>query len=334
MKLKKEYILTLILIAGGAVLGVIIALSVKDKKAAEVPGSGVIISSWQGKGLAPEYYYDIEKFRAVDPKLIKWKETGEIKTKLKKVLGVSVSSSGEIAVCGEGGVETYGADGKLREMFNPGDTVTSVYFGNNIIFSTREDVGVYTAGKTLWLLGKGAEGKLKLPLKHVSYVYAGNGWIYVADSGQKKVYLYSAESKKVLELKGNPKFIVPSPYLSVQVLDDEVYINNQGDHKIEKYSMDGKFISSFGKPGMDIESFSGCCNPVSFFVMTDGKVVTAEKGLPRIKIYGSNGKFLEVVAGPKSFDEGCIISLAGNDKKIYALDSVRKSVRIFERKAN
>ena len=55
---------------------------------------------------------------------------------------------------------------------------------------------------------------------------------------------------------------------------------------------------------MAIDGFSGCCNPCSFALLPDGGFVTCEKGLPRVKIYDSQGGFVGVVAGPMEFAEG------------------------------
>ncbi|MEI7904162.1 MAG: hypothetical protein WCI43_01955 [Candidatus Firestonebacteria bacterium] len=332
MKLRKDYLMTVILIAGGAVLGALIALSVKDKTPVAVTDSGVTKSALRGKTLAPEYYYDIEKYKGIEPKLFKWKEMQEVKTGLKKVYGVSVSPDGRLAVCGENGIEVY-SGGKLQETIQMEEPVTCVYFDNNIIFGTREGVGIYADGKKAWIFGPPARGKGP-QLKYVSSVAASEGRIFIADAVAKKIYVYLNESKQLTEIKGNKRFIIPSPHFDAAVKEGALYVNNPGEHRIEKYSFDGKFLRGFGRPGMDVEGFSGCCNPTNILVLKDGRIVTSEKGLPRIKIFSAEGKLLEVVAGPKDFSENCVfMDLAVDGKgRIYALDSFRKSVRIFERK--
>ena len=95
---------------------------------------------------------------------------------------------------------------------------------------------------------------------------------------------------------------------------------------------------------MAVEGFCGCCNPVYFARRPDGKFVTSEKGLNRIKIYDAKGDFEGVVAGPETlvkdldlakkacadcqvgfgFDVAC--DSAG---RILALDPATKTVRVF-----
>jgi hypothetical protein len=52
----------------------------------------------------------------------------------------------------------------------------------------------------------------------------------------------------------------------------------------------------FGKFGMaNPEDFVGCCNPVNLAIAPDGKVITAEKMISRVKIYEPDGKLLAVI---------------------------------------
>ena len=55
----------------------------------------------------------------------------------------------------------------------------------------------------------------------------------------------------------------------------------------------GRRVASFGKFGMaKPEDFVGCCNPVNVAVTPDGKVVTAEKMVARVKVFGQDGTLL------------------------------------------
>ncbi len=69
--------------------------------------------------------------------------------------------------------------------------------------------------------------------------------------------------------------------------------------------------------------------------MPDGSFVTAEKGLPRVKIHNLDGSLRCVVAAPDQFDEGVVgLDVAVDDEgRIYVLDPSRNQVRIFAEKA-
>jgi hypothetical protein len=101
-----------------------------------------------------------------------------------------------------------------------------------------------------------------------------------------------------------PGFVVPSPYFDLAIAPDGLLrVVNPGRHRVEAYTYDGDFELAWGETSMRIEGFCGCCNPVNFALLPDGKFVTSEKGLPRIKIYDVDGTFMEVVAGPEHFDK-------------------------------
>jgi len=121
---------------------------------------------------------------------------------------------------------------------------------------------------------------------------------------------------------------------------------NPGPHKIEAYTFYGDMEFSWGETSIGIKGFSGCCNPVSFAILPDGRFVTAEKGVPRVKIYSDSGVFLSVVAGMESFrdtvgvydpdDTGdtrkALDVAVDSGGRILVLDPVDKSVRVFVEK--
>ncbi len=100
-------------------------------------------------------------------------------------------------------------------------------------------------------------------------------------------------------------FAIPSPYFDVAVTPDGlVRVTNPGYHRVEGFTADGYREASFGVVGERLDQFCGCCNPIHLATLPDGRLVTVEKGLQRIKIYAANGKLEEVVAGPNDFAGG------------------------------
>ena len=92
--------------------------------------------------------------------------------------------------------------------------------------------------------------------------------------------------------------------------------------------------SSWGTPSYALEGFSGCCNPAHLAVLPDGRFVTSEKGLARVKVYDDQGRFETAVVAPDQLDTEagpCDVAVDGTGR-ILVLDPGRGVVRIFEAK--
>ena len=147
-----------------------------------------------------------------------------------------------------------------------------------------------------------------------------------------------------------PGLIVPSPYLDVKLARDGLLrVNNTGRHRVEAYTASGDLEFSWGKPPAAIEGFCGCCNPIGLALLPDGRYVTCEKGLPRVKVYSPEGVF-EIgrgragilprerarptfVKGTADCSLGGLDAAVDSQQRIYILDLVANDVRVMKRKA-
>jgi len=164
----------------------------------------------------------------------------------------------------------------------------------------------------------------------------------VADAGNRVVVRYDTQGKLLGRIgrrdreRNIPGILVPSPYFDVAVgTEGLLWVTNPGRLRMEAYTFDGDLEVSWGTSSFAIDGFCGCCNPTHFALFRDGRVVTSEKGLPRVKLYDEAGRFKSVVAAPKSFD----IEARGLDlgvdsaERVLVLDPSASQVRIFTRKA-
>jgi hypothetical protein len=183
----------------------------------------------------------------------------------------------------------------------------------------------------------------------------GDNDVFAADSGNRVVVRFDKSGKLIGRIGEKnkehnvPGLIAPSPYLDVDLgRDGLLRVNNPGPHCVETYTVSGDLELSWGKPSAAIEGFCGCCNPVALALLPDGRCVTCEKGLPRVKVYAADGSLECVVAGPESFPENAKVgslhdrsdgSLGGLDAaidargRIYVLDLVQGDVRLMQRRA-
>ncbi|MBM3881615.1 MAG: hypothetical protein FJ387_18140 [Verrucomicrobia bacterium] len=178
--------------------------------------------------------------------------------------------------------------------------------------------------------------------------------LFAADAGNRVIHRYDRSGKPLGRIgernadRNVAGFVLPSPFLDVELHPDGLLrVNNPGRHRVEAYTVDGHFELAWGKATAAIEGFCGCCNPINLAVLPDGRCVTCEKGLPRVKVYDLHGEFESVVAGVEAFPENAKAGAgdgmtdgvkAGLDAavdatgRIYVLDMVTGDVHVMANK--
>ena len=175
--------------------------------------------------------------------------------------------------------------------------------------------------------------------------------LFVADAGNRVILRLDLAGRLVGRIGAKdaerdvPGFIVPSPYFTVGLHPDGLLrVNNPGRHRVEAYTVDGEFAGAWGEASGRIEGFCGCCNPIRAVPLADGRVLTCEKGLPRVKIYSATGEFETAVALPHAFPENARVGAGERDAdaalaglsaaadgqgRIAILDHVTGEIRLF-----
>jgi hypothetical protein len=173
----------------------------------------------------------------------------------------------------------------------------------------------------------------------ITSIALGDTLVYVADAGNKVVRQYNLDGDLLRDIgrrnraSGEQGFIIPSPYFDVLIgREGELWAVNPGLHALQSYNSMGELTSSWKRTSMQLDGFSGCCNPSHIALLSNGSFVTSEKGIERVKVHLPSGDFRCVVAGPKQFDPGTVgLDLAVDSKdRIYVLDPGRREVRLFE----
>jgi hypothetical protein len=244
-------------------------------------------------------------------------------------------------VGGDRGIRIFDPRGSLlREMTVEGEPACLAVAPRGLLYvGYRTRVDVYRTDGTRTARWEITEGT-----PFITALAAAEDGVFVANAGKPNpVVLFYRPDGTLLRRLGEkdadrsiPGLLVPSPYLDVAMgADGLVRIANPGRHLIEVYTLEGGLEFSWGKPGSAIDRFAGCCNPTHFAVFADGGVVTAEKGLLRVKAYDAQGAFQSVVAGPAGFaKDTTICDLAvDSQKRVLVLDSIRRGVRVFTAKA-
>jgi hypothetical protein len=166
--------------------------------------------------------------------------------------------------------------------------------------------------------------------------------VLVADAGQRLVWRFDTTGRLRGQFgrrdaaAGEEGFVVPSPFFDLAFGPaGELWVVNPGGHRVQRRSLEGRVLASWGETSPGPEGFSGCCNPSHLALLPDGSFVTSEMGIPRVTLHGRDGRFLEVVAGPASFAPLALdLDLAADARgRILLLDPLRGQLRVFTRGA-
>jgi hypothetical protein len=140
--------------------------------------------------------------------------------------------------------------------------------------------------------------------------------------------------------------VVLGPYFDLAIAGWPAACGKPWKTQGEAYTVKGDLEFAWGEFGNRPEDFTACCNPVSFAVLSDGSIITCEKGIARVKVYDTFGKLRGFVADPKdmaniSQPDGFKIErtqrygfdIAADDNgHVFILDRSRNLVRFFKRK--
>ena len=243
---------------------------------------------------------------------------------------VATSENGNIFLGGEPFVACYDSDFKPVWEYKTEMPVTAL---------AASEINLYAAvqGTILVLNLKGEKVDEWGPFEENSMITSlsvNDKYVAFADAANKTVFVLDKKGI-VKSLIGNSEvpFIIPSPYFDIALgADNIIYIANTGNRRIERRNIEGKLLDFFGEPGTDPDAFCGCCNP-AHFALIPGGFVTAEKGINRIKILSTDGKFIEFVSSVNDFIPPLPLDIASPDGKvIYGANPADSKLYVFERR--
>lgn len=289
------------------------------------------------RGMRQTLSYDSPNLRKVDPALVAYKEIKRIDTNLTLPKAIALDAKGNIVVAGNKTLRVFSSEGtQLSDLPLPGpSTALAIAADGNYLVAVKDHVITLTPrGETVadWKFGA---------VSHITSIAITGDDIYFADAGERIVLRYDHAGKLKNRIaardpeKNQSGLVVPSPHLDVAVdINGLVWVANPGVHRLEAYTPDGTLERFWGSPGPAIDGFFGCCNPANFTLFSDGRFVTAEKSLARVKVYSSDGHLQSVVATPGDLGENPMgvdvaIDPAGH---VYLLDPLTKTIRVFGEK--
>ena len=172
-----------------------------------------------------------------------------------------------------------------------------------------------------------------------SFAFAKDGTVYVADSSNHRIVHLDMEGN-VLHSWGSFADGVSAPAAPGTFNepwgiaigpDGSVYVTDTWNHRVQKFSANGKFLKEWGIFGQGEipESFYG---PRGLAVDAEGRVYVTDTGNKRIVVFDANGIFITEfgTAGfdPGQFDEPVGVALDKNGT-VYVTDTWNQRVQTF-----
>jgi hypothetical protein len=317
------------------------------------------VTGKKGSGLGREFTFEVDTY--IDPNLILYEESAQpISTAFAASSAVAVGPNDCLYVAGDKAIKVFGENGSLLATMQLTEKPRSL--------AVSDDGKVYVGmpGRVEVYDGQGnqlASWDSLGPDTVLTSIAVSKADVFVADAGNRIVLHYDTTGKLINRIGGKaapvegaegdedrntPGFVIPSPHFDLAVAKDGLLrVVNPGRRRIEAYTSNGDLEFWWGESSVAVEGFCGCCNPVSLALLPDGGFVTCEKGLVRVKVYDSEGRFVGVVAGPDQlieagqaricqFPEQCqagAFDVAVDSKgRVFVLDTIKNLVRVFSRK--
>jgi hypothetical protein len=169
--------------------------------------------------------------------------------------------------------------------------------------------------------------------------------VFVADSRSGIVWRFDGTGVVTGEVASKAgRFSDANEFFSLSASAGRLHIANPRRHQVESFDINAQPLATWGGASRQLSGFSGCCNPMAVAVRQDGCVVTAERGIPRVKLFSSMGEFQALIAGPEKFSsisrretdnvaESCSSSsfavAVDSLHRTLVLDQAAREIRIF-----
>ena len=284
------------------------------------------------------FEYNTAKLYAVDPALISHREVAVWKTSVPSPAFLAALPDGRVAVAGGKQGVVLATNGVVLARFAWQDAAAATAIGvapdGRIFVGAKDRVVVCSstggAPMTVWnSLSASA---------NITGLAADSNQLWLCDANERLVWRFDFDGRLLGQLPApdaprEQAFVVPSPTFPVATRNDGFFwVANPGRLQLDhRAASDGHIVSSWSKSGMKTPGLSGCCNPAYLALLPDASLVTSEKHIARVKIYGADGTFRSVVAPPSV--------LPGEEGRPVAVDAVGRvlvldgaKIHVFEAK--
>lgn len=262
-------------------------------------------------------------YRKTHPDLIGYESLGALLVPMEKPVCFAVDAGNRLYIGGDRKILVFGTGGETLATLPLKDNPTCLGIpGSGALFEKNLLIGYPGLVEVCKIL---PDHKIdpkpvfrwELPgeIPYLKKACTDTESLILADAGEKGVYRIDAEGNILLRIgfhqwenvDGFSGFSIPAlPFLDVVESPNEsiLYITNPGKHRIEAFTKTGVWLPerSWGAISVYHEGFCGCCNPSGISRFQDGRFLSTEKYISRVKVYESSGTFRTIVASPEELE--------------------------------
>jgi hypothetical protein len=258
-----------------------------------------------------------------------WQVSETYYCSLGSLKAVAVSNVGDLYLGGESFITCLTNNLSPKWSIMTDKPITALTVSNKTIYASTQETIFLVSNEGL-IIGEWGPYESNSMITSVS---SNDDFVAFADASNKRIFVLKKDGELAYMIgQANHKFIIPSPYFDIFLSDYNIlYAANTGKHRVEEWTLDGKQINTFGVAGLAPDSFCGCCNP-AHLTLYHNNLVTAEKGINRIKILNNDGEFVESVSSKNQFIASLPLDVAAYGDKIYGANQADSKLYVFTRR--
>ena len=276
----------------------------------------------------------------VPAELLTWMEVGRFATGFTETRGVTSLADGRVLVSGDRAVRSFFPDGTAEAELPVDGPAGPLAVGadGSIFVGLRDRVVALTTQAQVTQTWQPYGGRTL-----ITSIAPTATELYIADAGNRTVWRFGLDGTFLSEIgkgdaaRGIPTMVVPSAHLDIALRPDgALLVVNPGRRSVQTHSLpDGALLGAWGSSSNALAGFGGCCNPTDIALLPDGRIVTSEKGIARVKVYTADGALQSVIAPPESFTgapEGIDLTVDASGQ-VVVLDPVAGEIRLYQEMA-
>ena len=159
--------------------------------------------------------------------------------------------------------------------------------------------------------------------------FSGNGDMFVTSSCTNSVHVYdkNGEKKTTIGKGGSGPLEFRSPY-GIAIHGDVVFVADYSNHRIQKFTTSGRFLSMFGSQGTGDGQISG---PTDICIGPKGMIYVSDKGNHRVVVFSDTGTFCRTISSSFKKPWGLAFAPDGN---LHVTGSKSNNISVFTPEGN